>query len=132
MIKSILIVLLIQTIDYQCPAYEDYIYSDFEFILHALLTKEGLGPNRIEVGINSLKPEDVNLVTDPKICFSLRYPGIDNVAEFNAEEHEDGYFYGFYEADDFYFIIPYKPGKMGLVPVVIMNKSFELLSIWPI
>lgn len=114
-----------QQFNFECPVYENQIYERFEFRAERLLTRESLEQNRINAGFNHVSPEDLTLVTDPETCFAIRYPGAESPDEIDFEASDDGYYYGLYESTDFYFIFPYKPGRIGWTPIIVMNKSFE-------
>lgn len=121
-----------QQFDYECPAYEHSTYNIFELTAELLLTRESLEPNRIEAGFNHVQPEDLTLVTDPETCFAIRYPGAESPDEIDFEGTDDGYYYGLYESTEFYFVFPYKPGRIGFTPIIVMDKSFELVAVWPL
>ena len=121
-----------QQFGYECPVYEQQTYNIFELTAELLLTRESLAPNRIEAGFNHVKPEDLTLVTDPETCFTIRYPGVESPDEIDFETAGDGYYYGLYESSEFYFIFPYKPGRIGFTPIIVMDKEFELVAVWPL
>jgi len=118
---------------YECPVYEEEVYERFEYRAERLLIRDSLEQNRIDAGFNSLQPKDLTLVTDPQTCFAIRYPGVEGSEDVDFDAPGDGYYYGLYESTDFYFVFPIRPVvRLGITPIIVMDKSFELVAVWPL